>query len=66
MVIEQDGSFSRKLRTMTRQHHASFAQSIFGSAQRLFRSNKDHGLLAPANIDARTGHDIGINLVGLR
>ena len=51
---------------MTRQHHTSFAQSIFGSAQRLFRSNKGHGLLAPAHIDARTARDIGINLVGLR
>ncbi len=51
---------------MTRQHHTSFAQSIFGSAQRLFRSNKDHGLLSPAHIDARTARDIGINLVGLR
>jgi 2-keto-3-deoxy-L-rhamnonate aldolase RhmA len=51
---------------MTRQHHTSFAQSIFGSAQRLFSSNKHHGLLAPAHIDARTARDIGINLVGLR
>ena len=51
---------------MTRQHHTSFAQSIFGSAQRLFRSNKDHGLLAPSCIDARTARDIGINMVGLR
>ena len=51
---------------MTRQHHTSFAQSILGSAQRLFRSNKEHGLLAPAHIDARTARDIGVNLVGLR
>ena len=51
---------------MTRQHHTSIAQSIFGSAQRLFRSNKGHGLLAPTHIDARTARDIGINLVGLR
>jgi len=50
---------------MTRQNHTSFAQSIFGSAQRLLRSNKDHGLLAPAHIVARTARDIGINLVGL-
>ena len=51
---------------MTRQHHTSFAQSIFGSAQRLFRSNDKAGMLAPAQIDARTARDIGINLVGLR
>ena len=50
---------------MNRQHPPSFAQSIFGSAQRLFRSNQQHGLLAPAQIDARTARDIGINLVGL-
>lgn len=50
---------------MTSQHHTSFTQSIFSSAQRLFRSNKDYGLLAPAHIDARTARDIGINLVGL-
>ena len=51
---------------MTRQHHTSFAQSILGSAQRLFRSNDKTGMLAPAQIDARTARDIGINLVGLR
>jgi len=51
---------------MIKQHHTSFAQSIFGSAQRLFRSNKNNGLLAPAHIDARTARDIGINLVALR
>lgn len=51
---------------MTRQHHTSFAQSIIGSAQRLFRSNRKHGLLAPADIDSRTARDIGVNLVGLR
>lgn len=50
---------------MNRQHHTSFAQSIVGSAQRLFRANRNHGLLAPAQIDARTARDIGINLVGL-
>ncbi|MEE4236063.1 MAG: hypothetical protein V2I51_05025 [Anderseniella sp.] len=51
---------------MTRQHHTSFSQCIFGSARRLFRSDKGHGLLTPAHIDARTARDIGINLVGLR
>ena len=51
---------------MTRQHHTSFAQSIFESAQRLFRSNGTAEMLAPAHIDARTARDIGINLVGLR
>ena len=50
---------------MTRQHHTSFTKNIFGSAQRLFRSNKNNGLLAPAYIDARTARDIGINMVGL-
>ena len=43
---------------MTTQHHTSFTQSIFGSAQRLFRSKKNNGLLAPAHIDARTARDI--------
>jgi len=66
VVIKQDGSFIRRTKAMTRQHHTSFAQSIFGSAQRLFRSNKGHGLLAPTHIDAHTARDIGINLVGLR
>jgi len=66
VVIKQDGSFSRKPRTMTRQHHTSFAQSIFGSAQRLFRSNAAACVLAPAHINASTARDIGINLVGLR
>jgi hypothetical protein len=59
-------AFTGRTDAMTRQHHTSFAQSIFGSAQRLFRSNKDHGLLAPSCIDARTARDIGINMVGLR
>jgi hypothetical protein len=59
-------AFSRRIEAMTRQHHTSFAQSIFGSAQRLFRSNDKAGMLAPAQIDARTARDIGINLVGLR
>jgi hypothetical protein len=65
VAIKQDGSFIRRTKAMTRQHHSSFAQSIFGSAQRLFRSNKARSLLAPANIDARTARDIGINMVGL-
>ena len=50
---------------MIRQHHSSFTQTIFSSAQRVFRSNKDCGMLTPADIDARTARDIGINLVGL-
>ena len=50
---------------MTRQHHTKFAQSFFGSAQRIFRSNKQDSLVAPAHIDAHTARDIGINLVGL-
>jgi hypothetical protein len=58
-------AFTARTEAMTKQHHTSFAQSILGSAQRLFRSNKDHGLLAPAHIDARTARDIGVNLVGL-
>jgi hypothetical protein len=59
-------AFTARTEAMTRQHHSSFAQSIFGSAQRLFRSNNDHGLLTTAHIDARTARDIGVNLVGLR
>ena len=51
---------------MIRQHHTSLAQSIFGSAQRLFSSKDPTGMLAPAHIDAHTARDIGINLVGLR
>jgi hypothetical protein len=58
-------AFTARIEAMNRQHHTSFAHSILGSAQRLFRSNKQHGLLAPAQIDARTAHDIGINMVGL-
>jgi len=50
---------------MTKQHHTSFTKTIFGSAQRLFRSSKHDSLLAPTHIDARTTRDIGINLVGL-
>lgn len=65
VVIKQDCSLSEGSRAMTKQHHNSFTKNIFGSAQRLFRSNKTHGLLAPSHIDARTARDIGINLVGL-
>jgi len=50
---------------MTRQHHTSFTKTIFGSAQRLFRSNKNSELLAPAHIDKHTACDIGINRVGM-
>jgi hypothetical protein len=50
---------------MTKQHHTSFTKNIFGSAHRLFRSNKTHSMLARTNIDASTARDIGINLVGL-
>jgi hypothetical protein len=50
---------------MTRQHHTSLTKNIFTSAQRLFRSNKNNGLLTPAHIDAHTARDIGINMVGL-
>jgi hypothetical protein len=59
-------AFSRKPRTMTRQHHTRFAQSIVGSAQRLFRSNGTAEMLAPARINDRIARDIGISLVGLR
>jgi hypothetical protein len=58
-------AFTARIEAMNRQHHTSFAHSIFGSAQRLFCSNRNHGLLAPAQIDARTARDIGINLIGL-
>ncbi len=51
---------------MTRLHHTTFTQSIFGSAQRLFRPGSKTGLLAPSVIDAHMARDIGINLVGLR
>ena len=56
----------RRTEAMTRQHHTSFAQSIIGSAQRMFRSAHSDSLLAPARIDARTARDIGVNLVGMR
>ncbi|MGI9513588.1 MAG: hypothetical protein ACR2OL_11840 [Anderseniella sp.] len=49
---------------MTSQHHTSFTKTIVGSARRLFRSNKHHGLLASSRIDARTMRDIGVNPVG--
>ena len=51
---------------MTRQHHASFVHSIFGSTQRLFRSRKPHGLLASNHINEHTMRDIGINPLNLR
>jgi len=51
---------------MTTQHHTSFTKAIVGSAQRLFRSGKHHGMLASSHIDARTMRDIGVNPVGLR
>ena len=50
---------------MTKQHHTSFANTIAGSAQRLFRSSKHHGLLASNHIDAHTMRDIGLNRVDL-
>ena len=50
---------------MTTQHPSSFTRTIFGSAQRLFRSNNHHGLLANTHIDARTLRDIGVNPAGL-
>ena len=59
-------AFSRRIEAMTRQHHTSFAQSIFGSAQRLFRSNGTAEILAPTHIDAPTARDIGVNLIGIR
>jgi 2-keto-3-deoxy-L-rhamnonate aldolase RhmA len=46
---------------MTTQHHTSFTKTIAGSARRLFRSSKHHGLLASSHIDARTMRDIGVN-----
>ena len=65
VLIKQDGSFVRRTKALTRQHHTSFARRIVSSTQRIFRS-ADHGnLLAPERIDARTARDIGINVVGL-
>lgn len=49
---------------MTTQHHISFTRTFVGSAQRLLRSKKHHGLLASSHIDARTMRDIGVNPVG--
>jgi hypothetical protein len=49
---------------MNTQRHTSFTKAIFGSTQRLFRANKNHGLLANSFINARTMRDIGINPVG--
>jgi len=51
---------------MNMQHHTSFTRAILGSTQRLFRSNKNHGLVTSNYIDARTARDIGVNLVGIR
>jgi len=48
---------------MTTHHHTSFTKSVLGSATRLFRSNKTHGILASHHIDARTLKDIGVNPV---
>lgn len=42
----------------------SFTKAIIGSTQRLFRSNKNHSLLANNHINARTMRDIGIDPVG--
>ncbi len=50
---------------MTVQHHTNFTKTIVGSAQRLFRSNKQHGLLASSHIDAHTMRDIGVNRIQL-
>jgi hypothetical protein len=50
---------------MTRQHHASFAQTIITSSQRIFRSRKPHNLVAPNQLNAHTMRDIGLNPVGL-
>ncbi len=44
---------------MSMQHQTSFTRTIAGSAQRLFRSSRKHGLLA-----SRTMKDIGVNPVG--
>jgi hypothetical protein len=65
VVNKRDGSFTRRITIMTRQHHNSFAQSVFGSAKRIFRSNKDNSVLAPAHIDAHIARDIGVNMIGL-
>ena len=49
---------------MNTQHKTSFTKAILGSTQRLFRSNKNHSLLASHHIDAHTMNDIGINQHG--
>jgi len=49
---------------MNMQHQNSFTKAIIGSTQRLFRSNKNHNLLASNHINARTMRDIGFNPVG--
>jgi len=49
---------------MNTQHKTSFTKAILGSTQRLFRSNKNHSLLASHHIDAHTMKDIGINQHG--
>ncbi|NNJ74318.1 MAG: hypothetical protein HKP56_04100 [Anderseniella sp.] len=46
---------------MNTQHKTSFTKAILGSTQRLFRSNKNHNLLASHHIDAHTMRDIGID-----
>ncbi len=46
---------------MNTQHETSFTKAILGSAQRLFRSNSTHSLLASHHIDAHTMKDIGIS-----
>ena len=50
---------------MNTQQQTSFTKAIIGSTQRLFRSNKNHSLLASNHIDARTMKDIGIEQFGL-
>jgi len=45
---------------MNTQHQTSFSKAVLGSAQRLFRFNKNNNLLANSFIDARTMRDIGI------
>ena len=50
---------------MNTQHQNSFTKAIIGSTQRLFRSNKNHSLLASNHIDTRTMRDIGVNPVDL-
>lgn len=49
---------------MNTQRKTSFTNTIIGSTQRLFRSKRNHSLLASNHIDARTMRDIGINQFG--